>query len=59
MGQKVGGKGYVEHETIVMERLVDMLNSRNMTPSELFTYIDQDNSGQISLKELKNKVFSL
>ena len=45
VGQGSKGRGYVKHEDIVMERLIDMLQSRNMTPSELFIHLDSDGSG--------------
>ena len=50
------GRGYVAHDAVVMERLVDMLQQRQMTPSELFDAVDADGSGEIDLQELRNMV---
>jgi len=59
VGPGPNGKGYIKHETIVMDRLIQVLHERNMTPSELFSCIDADNSGQASLQELKNMITKL
>ena len=45
VGQGIGGRGYVKHEAVAMERLVDLLNSRGMDASELFNALDTDRSG--------------
>ena len=59
VGPGSNGKGYIKHETVVMDRLIQVLHERNMTPSELFSCIDADNSGQASLEELRNMINKL
>ena len=59
VGPGPSGKGYVNFETLALEKLVDLLESRNMAPAELFSFVDVDKSGQISLTELKESIRSL
>jgi len=40
----------------VLEVLTDMMRQRDMTSEELFSIIDTDDSGYISLQELKECV---
>ena len=56
VGSGPGGKGYAKHETLVIERLVDILEERNMTAADLFNTIDEDRSGYISLEELRKTI---
>ena len=60
VGPGPGGRGYVKFETLALEKLVDLLKSRNnMTPAELFSACDVDKSGQITLQELKDMIRQL
>lgn len=59
VGMGPAGKGYAKLESIVMERLVDLMKTRKITASELFNSIDEDHSDQISLQELRKTIRSL
>ena len=56
MGSGPDGSGYVKHESVVMEQLVDVLRTRGITAAELFNSIDENGNGEISLAELKTMV---
>lgn len=59
VGGGPNGKGYVKHETLVLERLTDILESRDMDPAELYNACDEDRSGQLSLQELRKMIRTL
>lgn len=59
VGSGPGGKGYVKHEALAIERFVDILEERNMSAPDLFNTIDEDRSGQISLEELRKTIRQL
>ena len=40
VGPGPGGKGYVKFETVAIEKLVDLLSSKNLSPVELFSACD-------------------
>ena len=59
VGPKPGGKGYVKYETLVLERMCDVLQSANVESDELFASCDIDNSGSISSEELKQAILNI
>ena len=56
VGNGPGGRGYVKFETLVMDRFVKLMKSKNISATELFNSCDEDGSGSLSLDELKRKV---
>ena len=54
IGQKAGGKGYERFETTVLKRFTETLIGANISADELFNSCDEDQSGTISVEELKN-----
>ena len=59
VGSGPSRRGYVKHESLVIERFVDLLHDRSMSAADLFNTIDEDRSGQISLEELRKTIRQL
>ena len=50
---------YVTYETVALERFITLLRNHQTTTSELFNSCDTDDSGTISLGELRDTILQL